>query len=191
MHLINASRALPAQRQLSLPTLSKIATPLARSSFLHLPPDPHTSASANLHTALGGWPGAAGLCPLAPSREQAGYQRWEGECGHGVNSWAGSLSAGLLCAVWPLKDPRPSSWPTLTLASLHVLVTAPSPPCHSPRYYTIPWIPLYLVHFFGGNAFIKPFSITQNTLSLLFQGPNSPPATMYLSSELSVSHLEY
>ena len=65
----------PAQRRLSLPTLSKIATPLVLSSFLHLPLQTHTlSAFSALHTALGGWPGAADLCPLVSSRVQAGYR---------------------------------------------------------------------------------------------------------------------
>lgn len=71
----------------------------------------------------------------------------------------------------PPKDPRPQ-----LLAGSHFGLSPASgmccrPPCHPPRYYTTPCVPLALAHFFGGNCCIKPFSVTPAHYPFPFRPP--------------------
>lgn len=102
-----------------------------------------------------------------------------------MNSWTSSPApAGWLLAVLPLQGR--SRWHTqkalhnrLSHRPLQVLVPAPSPPCHSLRYYATPWVPLYLVPIFGGDPFIKSSSNYPEYTIVSFQDPNSPPDITY------------
>lgn len=85
----------------------------------------------------------------------------------------------------PLQDPRPQ-----LLAGCHFRLSPGSGICSRPSlsltqvlHHPLRPPGLYLAHFFGGNCFTKPFSITQSILPIFFQDPNAAPAITHLLFE--------